>query len=30
VSAIYQAEDLPEKWKKFAAINAEWYETEKT
>lgn len=25
VSAIFAVEDLPEKWKKFAAINADWY-----
>ena len=30
VSAIYLLEDLPERWKKFAAINADWYGTEKT
>jgi len=25
VSAIYPVEDLPERWKKFAGINADWY-----
>ena len=25
VSAIYSAEDLPERWKAFASRNAEWY-----
>jgi len=25
VSAIYPAEDLPAKWRGFAANNAEWY-----
>jgi ferredoxin len=30
VSAIYFAEDLPEKWKNFGAINANWYATEKS
>jgi NAD-dependent dihydropyrimidine dehydrogenase PreA subunit len=30
VSAIYPLEDLPQRWKKFAAINAGWYAVEKT
>jgi NAD-dependent dihydropyrimidine dehydrogenase PreA subunit len=25
VTAIFALEDLPEKWQKFTAINAEWY-----
>lgn len=25
VTAIFWAEELPEKWKHFAQINAEWY-----
>jgi hypothetical protein len=25
VSAIYLAEELPEKWKQYAPGNAEWY-----
>jgi NAD-dependent dihydropyrimidine dehydrogenase PreA subunit len=25
VSAIFPIEDLPSKWKHFAAINADWY-----
>ena len=25
VSAIFLAEDLPEKWRHFAQINADWY-----
>jgi len=25
VAAIYPEEDLPEKWKKFIQINAEWF-----
>ena len=25
VSAIYAEEDLPEKWKHYAQINADWY-----
>ena len=28
VSAIFLAEDLPEKWKRFAAINADYYSVE--
>jgi NAD-dependent dihydropyrimidine dehydrogenase PreA subunit len=28
VSAIYPLEDLPERWKKFASINADWYAAE--
>jgi NAD-dependent dihydropyrimidine dehydrogenase PreA subunit len=28
VSAIYLAEDLPERWKKFEAINADHYSVE--
>jgi len=26
VTAIFALEDLPEKWQKFTAINAQWYE----
>jgi ferredoxin len=26
VTAIFALEDLPEKWQKFTATNAEWYE----
>ena len=25
VSAIYAEQDLPDKWKHFAQVNAEWY-----
>jgi NAD-dependent dihydropyrimidine dehydrogenase PreA subunit len=25
VTAIFALEDLPEKWQKFTAVNAEWY-----
>jgi hypothetical protein len=30
VSAIYPAEDLPEKWKAFASKNADWYTVKST
>ncbi|HXX13559.1 MAG TPA: ferredoxin family protein [Candidatus Eremiobacteraceae bacterium] len=30
VTAIFALEDLPEKWQKFTAINAEWYEKKQT
>jgi len=29
VSAIFALEDLPEKWSRFTAINADWYKTNK-
>jgi NAD-dependent dihydropyrimidine dehydrogenase PreA subunit len=29
VSAIYPAEDLPERWKEFASTNAAWYAPDK-
>lgn len=28
VSAIFLADDLPEQWKKFAEINANWYKAD--
>lgn len=30
VSAIFFVDELQERWKKFAAINADWYAGEKT
>jgi ferredoxin len=29
VSAIFALEDLPEKWSKYTAINADWYKANK-
>jgi ferredoxin len=29
VSAIFALEDLPEKWAKYTAINADWYKANK-
>jgi len=29
VSAIYQEDDLPAKWKKFIQINADWFVSNK-
>ena len=30
VSAIYQQDDLPDKWKKFIQINADWFASNKS
>ena len=29
VSAIFALEDLPEKWSRFTAVNADWYKANK-